>query len=314
MDGPAGDCPAVSGRRCAARAEFANGVGVENVQQTPRIGIGINAEFVRHEDRPFAFAVSKAAEFGYEYLEPCLLNGRDFLAEAEYYHFRSMDEDPLEVKEQLQAVGLKPSAVSAHSPLMRPDVSVDYLRRAIRYASDLGAPVVNTDEGIRPEWMSEDMAWTVMKYSLTMVERTAARYGITVAIEPHGVYTTKVENLLRIVDLVPSRWIKINFDTGNSFLAGSDPITDLAKVADRVVHIHAKDIAFGMADELRGHVTGTPVGCACGDGAVDWRKVCAILRKTGYNGVLSVECGTVGEAERSIAHLRQVLAEQEAAS
>ncbi len=282
------------------------------MQRGAGIALGVNAEFVRHEDRPFAFAVSKAAELGYEYLEPCLLNGRDLLAEAEYYHFRSMDEDPLEVKEQLQAVGLKPSAVSAHAPLMRPDVSVDYIRRAIRYASDLGAPVVNTDEGIRPEWMDEEMAWTVMKYSLTMIERTAARYGITVAIEPHGAYTTNVEDLVRIVDLVPSPWIKVNFDTGNSFLAGSDPVSDLAKVADRVVHVHAKDIAFAMADKLRGHVTGTPVGCACGDGAVDWRKVCAILRQTGYNGVLSVECGTVDEAERSIAHLRQVLADQEA--
>ena len=279
-----------------------------------RIGIGINAEFVRHEDRSFAFAVSTAARLGYEFLEPCLLNGRDLLAEAEYYHFRSMDEDPLEVREQLDAVGLKPSGVSAHAPLMRPDVSVDYIRRAIRYASDLGAPVVNTDEGLRPEWMDEDMAWTVMKYSLTMIERTAARYGVTIAIEPHGAYTTRVEGLLRIVDLVPSPWIKINFDTGNSFLAGSDPISDLAQVADRVAHVHAKDIAFSMADQLRGHVTGTPVGCACGDGAVDWRKVCGVLRQAAYAGVLSVECGTVAEAERSIVHLKQVLAEQEAAS
>lgn len=279
-----------------------------------RIGLGINAEFVRHEDRSFAFAVSTAAELGYEYLEPCLLNGRDLLAEAEYYHFRSMDEDPLEVKEQLDAAGLKPSGVSAHAPLMRPDVSVDYIRRAIRYASDLGAPVVNTDEGLRPEWMDEDMAWTVMKYSLTMIERTAARYGVTVAIEPHGVYTTQVDGLLRIVDLVPSPWIKINFDTGNSFLAGSDPIADLARVADRVAHVHAKDISFSMADQLRGNVTGTPVGCACGDGAVDWHKVCAVLRRADYKGVLSVECGTVDEAGRSIAHLKQVLAEQTAAS
>jgi sugar phosphate isomerase/epimerase len=278
------------------------------------IGIGINAEFVRREDKPFAYAVEQAARLGYEYLEPCLMTGRDLLAEAGYYHFLTTDEDAIEVRDQLAAAGLKPSGVSAHAPLMRPDVGVPYLRAAIRYASDLGAPVVNTDEGIKPAWMSEDMAWEMMRYSLTVVNQTAERYRIHLGIEPHGVYTSKVEGLLRIVDLVPSPWIGINFDTGNSYLGGSDPITDLRQVVDRVIHVHAKDIALDMAAEKRGRVTGTPVGCACGDGVVDWGKVVAVLRDGGYDGVLSVECGTVPEAERSIAHLRSVLAERSAAA
>ncbi len=273
-----------------------------------RIGIGINPEFVRSVDKSFEFAVEEASRMGYEYLEPCLMTGRDLLAEAGYYHFRTTEEDGIEVRDQLAAAGLKPSGVSAHAPLMRPDVGVPYLRSAIRYASDLGAPVVNTDEGIKPAWMSEEMAWEMMRYSLTVVAQTAERYGVFVGIEPHGVYTTTVEGLLRIVDLVPSPWIKINFDTGNSYLAGSDPITDLKQVAGKVVHVHAKDIAFDMAEEKRGHVTGTPVGCACGDGVVDWSQVVEILRGVDYEGVLSVECGTVPQAERSIEHLRQVLA------
>ena len=151
------------------------------------------------------------------------------------------------------------------------------------------------------------MAWDMMRYSLTVVAQTAERYGIYVGIEPHGVYTTTVEGLLRIVNLVPSPWIKINFDTGNSYLAGSDPITDLKQVADKVVHVHAKDIAFDMAAEKRGTVTGTPVGCACGDGVVDWSQVVEILRGVNYDGVLSVECGTVPQAARSVQHLQQVL-------
>jgi sugar phosphate isomerase/epimerase len=273
-----------------------------------RIGIGINPEFVRSVDKSFEFAVEEASRMGYEYLEPCLMTGRDLLAEAGYYHFRTTEEDGIEVRDQLSAAGLKPSGVSAHAPLMRPDVGVPYLRSAIRYAADLGAPVVNTDEGIKPPWMSEEMAWEMMRYSLTVVAQTAERYGVFVGIEPHGVYTTTVEGLLRIVDLVPSPWMKINFDTGNSYLAGSDPITDLKQVAGKVVHVHAKDIAFDMAEEKRGHVTGTPVGCACGDGVVDWGQVVEILRGVDYEGVLSVECGTVPQAERSIEHLRQVLA------
>lgn len=276
-----------------------------------QIKIGINLEFVRHADKSFDYAIAKAAELGYEYVEPCVMTGRDLLAEAGYYHFITMDEDGLEIREKLERHGLKASGLSAHAPLMRPDVSVPYLRQAIRFAREVGAPVVNTDEGIKPAWMSEEMAWIIMKYSLEMIARTAARYGVYVGIEPHGVYTTRVNDLIRIVELVDSPWIKINFDTGNAFLAGSDPIADLQKVADRVVHVHAKDINLEHAQRERGKVTGTPVGCACGDGLVDWRQVVRVLSAAGYTGVLSVECGTEEQAARSIAHLRQVLAEVE---
>ena len=33
--------------------------------------------------------------------------------------------------------------------------------------------------------------------------------------------------------------------------------------------MHAKDIAIEQSDAERGKVTGTPVGCACGDGVID---------------------------------------------
>ena len=58
------------------------------------------------------------------------------------------------------------------------------------------------------------------------------------------------------------------------------------------MHVHAKDITVEHADAERGKVTGTPVGCACGDGVIDWQRVIAILRGAGFSGVLSVECGT----------------------
>jgi 3-oxoisoapionate decarboxylase len=59
-------------------------------------------------------------------------------------------------------------------------------------------------------------------------------------------------------------------------------------------------------------VTGTPVGCACGDGVIDWRRVVGILRTAGYDGVLSVECGTPDQAARSLHHLQAVIEESDA--
>ncbi|MBI1786770.1 MAG: sugar phosphate isomerase/epimerase [Acidobacteria bacterium] len=271
------------------------------------IEIGLNLEVIRCEDKPFAAGVERAAQMGYKYVEPLVHNGRELLSEGGYYHSFSMEDDPYEMKDVLDRHGVKLSGLSAHSPLMRPEVSVPYLERAIRFAAVAGAPVVNTDEGIRPRWVPMEDAFQVMKYTLSRVMMVAERYGVKVGIEPHQAITKTTEGLLRIARLVDSALLGINYDTGNAFLAGEDPYAGLKAAGRRVVHVHAKDISMTHAEAERGKVTGTPVGCACGDGVIDWEKAVTILRDAGFAGVLSVECGTPAQAERSLAHLHGVI-------
>lgn len=272
------------------------------------IEVGVNLEFIRCLDKPFAVGVERAAQIGFRYVEPMVHNGRELLSEAGYFHSFSLDDDPLEMKDILERNGVRPSGLSSHCPLMRPEISVPYLQKAVRFAAAVGAPVVNTDEGIRPPWMSLDDAFNVMHYTLTMVLQTAERYGVYVGIEPHQSISRSTEGLLRIATLVKSPRLRVNYDTGNAFLAGEDPYAGLKAVAHLLVHIHAKDIAIQQAEAEKGKTTGTPVGCACGDGVIDWAKVISILREANYAGVLSVECGTPEQAARSLAHLNLLLA------
>jgi len=225
-----------------------------------------------------------------------------------------MDNDPLEMREVLERYEVRPSGLSAHSPLMRPEISVPYLEKAIRFAAAIGAPVVNTDEGIRPRWLDDEECFHVMKYTLTKVLQTAERYGVFVGIEPHQSITKTTEGLLRIANLVNSPMLKVNYDTGNALLAGADPYVGLQDVLPKLVHVHAKDIPFEQAESEKGKVTGTPVGCACGQGVIDWRRVISILRSGGYTGVLSVECSTVPQAEDSLYFLQSVIHESERAA
>ena len=105
-----------------------------------------------------------------------------------------------------------------------------------------------------------------------------------------------------------SPWIGVNWDTGNSYLAGvEDPYDGLTQVRDKVLHIHAKDISMEQSLSDRGSVTGTPVGCACGEGMVQWEKVFARLEPVDREIFLSVECGKIDEAERSLAFLEKSL-------
>jgi sugar phosphate isomerase/epimerase len=268
---------------------------------------GINMEFVRSADMSFAAGVACAARIGYRYIEPMVHNGRELLSEAGYFHSVSMDEDPLFMKDICDANGVLCSGLSAHCPLMRPEIAVPYLEKAIRFAKAMGAPVINTDEGIRPEWLDDEEVWHVMRYTFKKVLPIAERYGISIGIEPHQSLSKTTEGLLRIATLVDSPMLKVNYDTGNAFLGGEDPYEGLEAVAPRVVHIHAKDISIQHAEAEKGKVTGTPVGCACGDGVIDWTRVVRILKAHRFDGVLSVECGTIPQAERSLAHLSEVL-------
>lgn len=106
----------------------------------------------------------------------------------------------------------------------------------------------------------------------------------------------------------------MNYDTGNAYLGGEDPYQGLQAVLPLLVHIHAKDISLQQAEDETGKVTGTPVGCACGEGVIDWVRVIGILRKAGWSGVLSVECGTSKQAAESLRRLNTALAEGSASA
>lgn len=272
------------------------------------VRLGINMEFVRHHDLSFAKGVAKAAEIGYEYIEPMVHLGRELLSEAGYFHSVSLYDDPLWVRELCSQHNVKLSGLSAHTPLCKPEISVEYLKMAIRWAAHAGAPVVNTDEGPKPFWTSKELDYQLMTYTLTEASMVATRHGIKIGLEPHQQYSKTPEGLDSIHALVASPAIGINFDTGNSYLAGGSDVYEwLERVKDRLVHLHAKDISLSQSEAQRGKVTGTPVGCACGDGVVDWKRVIDIVKSSGREIVFSVECGTIEQAVRSFEHLSPLL-------
>jgi sugar phosphate isomerase/epimerase len=269
-----------------------------------KISLGVNMEFVRHDDKPFEWGVEKAAELGYEYVEPMVHWGRELLSEAGYFHSVSMLDDPYRIRRACEKAGVKVSGLSSHAPLCKPEVGAEYLKQAVRYAAECGAPVVNTDEGPKPAWTTADEDYVLMRYTLHEVAAVAESRGILIGIEPHQQYSKTPAGLDRICKLVDSPAIGVNFDTGNSYLAGEDPIEWLRHVKSQLVHLHAKDISVSQSDTQRGKVSGTPVGCACGDGVIGWVKVIEVCRTAPRDIVFSVECGTVDQAARSIKHLR----------
>ncbi|MCP5120422.1 MAG: sugar phosphate isomerase/epimerase, partial [bacterium] len=204
-----------------------------------RIGLGVNMEFVRSADKTFEWGVEKAAALGYEYVEPMVHWGRELLSEAGYFHSVSMLDDPYRVKRACEKAGIKLSGISAHTPLCKPEISLEYLKQAIRFAAECGAPVVNTDEGPKPVWTTAEEDHVLMRYVLGEVAKVAEPRGVGIGIEPHQQYSKTPAGLDKIHGLVDSPAIGINFDTGNSYLAGQEPMGWLERVKDRLIHLHA---------------------------------------------------------------------------
>ena len=271
------------------------------------MGCGLNAEYSRSSDKPFEWAVEEAAKMGYKWFEPMVHFGRELMSEAGYFHTVSMFDDPFRIKEACDAAGLQISGLQSHGPLGRPDVHGEYVKLAIRVASEIGVPVINTDEGIKAKWTTEEEDFVLIKYTLREAAAVAERRGVKIGLECHAQYSKTPEGLDRIYHLVDSPAIGINLDTGNAYLAGADVYGWLERVADRLVHLHAKDISVEHSDAERGKVSGTPVGCACGDGVIDWARIIETFRAVPQDIVFSVECGSIDDAERSLNHLNSLL-------
>ena len=272
-----------------------------------KIGIGLNLEAVRTSHKSFEWAVKFAAELGYEYIEPMVHWGRELLSEARYFHSVSMLDDPFRIRDAVTAAGLKLSALSSHSQLSKPEIAVEYLKQAARFAKECGAPIINTHEGRKQTWTTEEEDFVLIKYSIMEAVKVAEPRGIKIGLETHQTYSLVPDKYEKILNLVKSPAVGANFDTGNAYLGGLDPIEQIRRFAPYIIHLHAKDISFEQSEAERGKVMGTAVGCACGDGVIDWAEVVALLRPLPQDLVLSVECGTLDQAARSIEHLRKII-------
>jgi sugar phosphate isomerase/epimerase len=225
-------------------------------------------------------------------------------------------EDPIELRRKMEGFGLELSQLDAAFPLSIPEgatLGVEYVLHSIRWAKNAGCPCIDTtDNRDRPEGMSDLEVLAHMKRIYELIVPVAERYGIIINVEPHGYYTTKPEFMSEILSFCDSPNLMLNFDTGNTFIAGQDPVAFLKTFKERVAHVHIKDVSPSLAASSRGELTGIAVShCAIGEGvnADNIQECLKILKQNGYAGVMSLECEGQGGPmiEQSLKWVREVL-------
>jgi len=255
--------------------------------------IGFALDGFRPEMVALEVALDRIAQVGFEYCEPALTVGQEIMQATGFSPYCSFDEDPRAARRAIESRGLKASAVATHTNLMGP-FGITYgaatLRKAIRFAAEIGAPCVNTSEGAtkaRDPRHSDEECFQQIRWVLDAALRTAEEYGVYIGIEPHGPFSTTVGGMKRIMSLVDSPWLGINYDTGNVLISGHDPVATLKELVGWVRHVHLKDVIY--SEPKPGHEHGTPMGTGIGMGNVDLKACIEVLEQGGYDGVLAAE-------------------------
>ena len=250
------------------------------------------------------------------WIECGTIDGVSWLHGLGYQPHVSLTEDPLALREKMERYGVRFSQLDAAYPLSLPNASslgLTYILNSMRWAYLVGCDHIDTTDHMhKPPGLSDEAALESMKRIYGEVLAEAARDHMTLNIEPHGYYTTKPEFMERMLAFSDSPHLRMNFDTGNTFIAGQDPVAFLNRFKHKVSHVHVKDVSQSLAASMRGELTGIAVSAtAIGDGVnVDNIRRCFdILVDIGYDGIVSIECEGQGGPmiEKSLAWVRELV-------
>src|ERR671916_3147386 len=147
----------------------------------------------------------------------------------------------------------------------------------------------------------DEAAWKELFENLRRVEEICARHGLATVLHPHfGTVVETDEQLRRFLEGCDTG---LCLDTGHLVIGGSDPLEVAEKAADRVKHVHLKDVDREVAGRLGAREIGFKEACLqgafrpLGEGDVDVARLLEILAWSEYRGWYVLEQDIVVETE-----------------
>lgn len=250
------------------------------------------------------------------FIECGVIDGVSWIHGLGYQPHLALYEDPVLLRRKLESFDIQLSQVDAAFPLSGKDgplYGVPYVLKTIPWAKHAGCDCIATTDGLhKPEGLSDDEAMEMMKRSYSQIIDVAEAYEMHINVEVHGYFTTNPDRLAQMLEFCDSPFLGLNLDTGNSYIAGQDPVEFCRRFREKIRHVHIKDVSASLAAAARGGQTGIAVShCAIGDGvnADNIRQILSILRDSHYEGVLSMECEGAGGPmiEQSLDWLREAV-------
>ena len=217
--------------------------------------------------------------------------------------------DAARVKEACRAAGVAISGLGYYPNPLAPDrreanVYIAHIKKVIRAAERLGLGQVNTFVG-RDWTKSVDDNWKRFTQVWRPLVKFAGDHGVRIGIENCPMLFTADEwpggkNLAhspavwrRMFDEIPDKHFGLNYDPSHLVWQQMDYIEPLWEFADRLFHVHAKDVRVDwgrlndvgiLAAPLEFHTPKLP-----GLGEIEWGQFVSVLTDVGYRGPVCIE-------------------------
>ena len=143
-----------------------------------------------------------------------------------------------------------------------------------------------------------DQQWQDLTDGLNRLGSMAKDEGMQLCYHPHvGTGVETLDDIDRLMKNTDPRYVKLLLDTGHLYYAGVDPLEVTKKYAQRIKHVHLKNIRQSILDDsiqsgrsfldsIREGVFTVP---GDSEGAIDFQPIFQELAKANYQGWLVVE-------------------------
>src|SRR5262249_37094282 len=130
--------------------------------------------------------------------------------------------------------------------------------------------------------------WDTLLSGLDEARSICASHGLSCSLHPH--VGTMVEGPSEIEQVLSRSTVELCLDTGHLVIGGNDPVELARRAADRVSHVHLKDVDGPLAARvLSGELTYSDavrlgLYVPLGAGSVDVSEFVGVLEQAGYAG------------------------------
>jgi inosose dehydratase len=159
--------------------------------------------------------------------------------------------DAAQVRGLLERFGLRLVAgfvpLVLHTPSM--DGSRDLLEQVASLLEALEAEVLTVSPVADAAWSApaplQDEEWGRLAENLELADQLVAGHGLTMALHPHA--GSLIETDAQIERILAETEVHVCLDSGHLVIGGADPVEFARRHADRIVHVHLKDLDAGLA-------------------------------------------------------------------
>jgi inosose dehydratase len=283
-----------------------------------------SVQLARVAGAPISWGVCEAPDWGHEIAADRVLSEmRELgLSATELGPTGYLGDDPDQVRERLARYAMRLIGGFLPVPMHVEGLDLDEAERAIRTLAAAGSDVVvlaarSIDGSYDRKVALDDAEWTTLLDNLKRLQDLVRDSGMMPTLHPH--VGTAIEDRVAVLRLLESSDIALCLDTGHLVLGGTDPLELVRAAAERITHVHLKDVRLSVASTVRdtSYIDAVRHGlyAPLGDGDLDIAGMVDALESAGYNGwyVLEQDAalpdepapgdGPVHDVARSIAFL-----------